>query len=252
MTETAKIASKLHTAMKMIDAVAKRGINDAQRYSYVKAADVANEVRKALDESKIAFTYSVLSERSWESETKSGTTQFFVSLTVRARFTDTETGEYLEADGIGWGADTQDKAPYKAMTGALKYILRMNFLIPDESDPEAGAEHESVAVVKPKPAPTAASVYAAAGEGHQCRIVDVKNKEANGAPYLSITFDPPYSGTKYASVWKDTLFAMMRNGASVALSFKTSGKYLNVTDAKELVAANAVAATEISDDDMPF
>ena len=32
--------------------------------------------------------------------------------------------------------DSGDKAIYKAMTGALKYALRMNFLIPDELDPE--------------------------------------------------------------------------------------------------------------------
>jgi arylamine N-acetyltransferase len=37
---------------------------------------------------------------------------------------------------IGWGSDTLDKAPFKAMTGAVKYALRMNFLIPDENDPE--------------------------------------------------------------------------------------------------------------------
>lgn len=141
---SAKIATKLVAAMKSIDAVEKRGRNTQQNYGYVKATDVANEVRKALIDAGIAFTYSVQSERYWESQTKSGTTQFFCSLMVACVFTDAESGESASFQCIGWGADSQEKAPYKAMTGALKYALRMNFLIPDESDPEESVTHESV------------------------------------------------------------------------------------------------------------
>ena len=35
------------------------------------------------------------------------------------------------------GCDNNDKAAYKAQTGALKYALKNAFLIPDEADPEA-------------------------------------------------------------------------------------------------------------------
>lgn len=143
------IATKLVDAMKAVDAVTKRGRNDQQKYAYVKATDVANEVRKALADAGIAFTYSVISERPWESQTKSGTTMFFCSLVIEVTFVDSETGELMKCNAIGWGADMQDKAPYKAMTGALKYALRMNFLIPDESDPEEGEAHESVPQTPP-------------------------------------------------------------------------------------------------------
>lgn len=141
---TAKIATKLVAATKLIDAVEKRGRNTQQNYGYVKATDVANEVRKALIEVGIAFTYSILNERYWESLTKAGTTQFFCSLLIECTLTDSESGEFISFRCIGWGADSQDKAPYKAMTGALKYALRMNFLIPDESDPEEAVAQESV------------------------------------------------------------------------------------------------------------
>src|ERR1700744_6072619 len=144
-----KIAAKLVEAMKAIDAIAKRGRNQQQSYDYVKAADVANEVRKSLNAAGIAFTYSVLSERTWEGTTKSNNTQYFCSLLIEVSFTDSESGEMIKAQAIGWGADTQDKAPYKAMTGALKYALRMNFLIPDELDPEESEAHETVASPKP-------------------------------------------------------------------------------------------------------
>ena len=36
----------------------------------------------------------------------------------------------------GEGADTGDKAPYKAMTGALKYALLQSFLLASGDDPE--------------------------------------------------------------------------------------------------------------------
>lgn len=154
MADTAKIATKLVAATKLIDAVEKRGRNTQQNYGYVKATDVANEVRKALIEVGIAFTYSVINERYWESQTKSGTTQFFCSLLVDCTLTDAESGEFISFRCIGWGADSQEKAPYKAMTGALKYALRMNFLIPDESDPEEAVAQESVRQANPTPPST--------------------------------------------------------------------------------------------------
>lgn len=147
---TSAIATKLVEAMKAIDHVEKRGRNQQQGYNYVKSADVANEVRAALAAHGIAFSYSVVSERFWDSVTKSGTTQFFCSLLVNVTFTDSASGESIVCQTIGWGADSQEKAPYKAMTGALKYALRMNFLIPDESDPENGQVHDSVPHAQPQ------------------------------------------------------------------------------------------------------
>lgn len=137
------IASKMSAAMKAIDAVTKSGKNTQQGYNYVKAADVANEVRKALSESGIAFHYQVTNERFWQYERgENKSPMFFCSLTVEGVFIDSESGESVTSTAIGWGADTQDKAPYKAMTGALKYLLRMTFLIPDESDPENDSAEE--------------------------------------------------------------------------------------------------------------
>lgn len=135
------LASKLIAAMEQVGVVEKRGNNQKQGYRFVKATDVANEVRQALIQSKVAFTYDIESEERWEKATNAGGVLFFCGLRVRGDFTDSETGEVLSGRAIGWGADSLDKAPYKAMTGALKYLLRMNFLIPDEEDPETDNEH---------------------------------------------------------------------------------------------------------------
>src|ERR1700744_3401895 len=130
------LQKKLLAVMKAVDAVEKRGKNEKQNYAYVKATDVAREVRKALIESEIAFGYDVESSERWTQSTVSGGSLNFVEMKISVTFTDTATGESVTRKGLGWGMDSGDKAPYKAMTGALKYSLRMNGLIPDELDPE--------------------------------------------------------------------------------------------------------------------
>lgn len=144
------IAAKMALAMKEIDAVTKGGRNDIQKYNYVRAADVANEVRRAMTKVGISFRYAVISERFWDAPTKSGGTQFYCSLMVEGTFMDSESGESITSVAMGWGADSQDKASYKAMTGALKYLLRMTFLIPDEMDPENDKNEPEPIVDRPK------------------------------------------------------------------------------------------------------
>src|SRR6202045_3796544 len=51
-------------------------------------------------------------------------------------FIDVDTGEEITAKVAGQGLDSGDKAPYKAMTGALKYALLQSFLIATGDDPE--------------------------------------------------------------------------------------------------------------------
>ena len=52
------------------------------------------------------------------------------------RFVGAKSGEELTVRVAGEGADAGDKAPYKAMTGALKYALLQSFLLATGDDPE--------------------------------------------------------------------------------------------------------------------
>ena len=153
------IATKLVAAMGEIDAVTKEGKNELQKYKYVRAADVANEVRKVLVKHKIAFTYSTGNHERWtvdriDRQTGNVIGQMnYSNLEVHFTFTDAESGEQITLNGIGCGQDTGEKAVYKAMTGALKYALRMNFIIPDESDPENEKEEVLAEVERQKKNP---------------------------------------------------------------------------------------------------
>ena len=51
-------------------------------------------------------------------------------------FVDVDTGEEITVKIAGEGLDSGDKAPYKAMTGALKYALLQSFLLATGDDPE--------------------------------------------------------------------------------------------------------------------
>jgi hypothetical protein len=51
-------------------------------------------------------------------------------------FVDLDSGEKVRGACIGSGSDSQDKGPYKAITGAIKYLMTTTFLIPTGDDPE--------------------------------------------------------------------------------------------------------------------
>jgi len=129
----AKLAEIVHE----IDSVEKRGRNDFQKYNYVKAADVAWAVRKALSDRNIYLVTDVVEIRNYEIPAKEGVMQ---AVDVKVQFSffdgDSTATAPIVLHSYGTGTDKGDKAVYKAMTGALKYGLRHAFLIPDESDPE--------------------------------------------------------------------------------------------------------------------
>ena len=132
------LMAKLADIVREIDHVEKSGRNDFQKYNYVKAADVAWLVRKALSERNIYLVSDVVEIRNYEIPAREGVMQA-VDVKMQFSFFDGDAPETppMVLHSYGTGTDKGDKAVYKAMTGALKYGLRHAFLIPDESDPEA-------------------------------------------------------------------------------------------------------------------
>jgi len=135
---TKSLVRKLAEIVQEMDSVEKRGENKFQNYKYVKAADVAWAVRKALSERNIYLVSDMVHIRNYEIPAKEGVMQA-VDVTMEFSFFDGDDPKTtpLVFHAYGTGTDKGDKAVYKAMTGALKYGLRHAFLIPDESDPEA-------------------------------------------------------------------------------------------------------------------
>ena len=114
----------------------KASRNTGQGYNYVSEADFLALMRPQLAEHGIVCTpsYEVISSSVFT--TAKGTPMRQVTLVGTFRFTHVPSQTFVETVTVGEGMDQQDKAPYKAMTGAQKYAIRQTFLIETGDDPE--------------------------------------------------------------------------------------------------------------------
>lgn len=133
---------KLNQLYVIIDAVEKSKTNKMQHYDYVPATAVVRAVRKALIELRlyaeintdfVGAPYTIAREKAPNAPFSA------VNVKVTIKLIDLDSAETSTGSAVGSGADTGDKAAFKAETGTLKYALKNACLAPDERDPEADA-----------------------------------------------------------------------------------------------------------------
>ena len=130
------LRQKLAEVRRRIGYVQKRGHNERFNYSYVTAADIAGSVGDLLAELGVVVIPR-LEEISYESAgVNRGDAIRMARVVMAYTFADVDSGEEIIAKVAGQGLDPGDKAPYKAMTGALKYALLQSFLLATGDDPE--------------------------------------------------------------------------------------------------------------------
>ncbi len=129
------LRQKLAEVRRRIGYVQKRGHNERFNYSYVTAADIAGSVGDILAELGVVVI-PTLEEISYESAVGRGEATRMARVVMAYTFADVDSGEEIIAKVAGQGLDPGDKAPYKAMTGALKYALLQSFLLATGDDPE--------------------------------------------------------------------------------------------------------------------
>lgn len=160
MTARRDLAKKKSLARTMVKRLAKNGINPEMGYRSVEAADVYEMMTPILHECQLGFEVEQVNERV--EMAKSGAPINKVDLQIT--YMDLETGYFEQKTITGAGLDWQDKGIYKAFTGATKYALILEFLIPTggddpmpgPSDPEtASTKPEAPKTSDPEPAPQA-------------------------------------------------------------------------------------------------
>src|SRR5208282_2201052 len=129
------LRQKLAEVRRRIGYIQKRGHNERFNYSYVTAADIAGSVGDILSELGVVVIPS-LENITYESATGRGEPTRMARVVMAYTFSDVDSGEEIVAKVAGQGLDSGDKAPYKAMTGALKYALLQSFLLATGDDPE--------------------------------------------------------------------------------------------------------------------
>src|SRR5271156_2363476 len=122
------LTMKLTEILAAVERVPKNGWNDNQKYKFATESDISDCIRAELA-SRGIFVWSTVRDLSRrDAPTRSGT-QTITTVWVDYTFEDAETGEEKKVSYPGEGADGGDKGIYKAMTGALKYMLLKNFLM---------------------------------------------------------------------------------------------------------------------------
>lgn len=129
------LRQKLAEVRRRIGYIQKRGHNERFNYSYVTAADIAGSVGDILAELGVVIIPR-LEDISYESAVGRGEATRMARVVMAYTFADVDSGEEIIAKVAGQGLDPGDKAPYKAMTGALKYALLQSFLLATGDDPE--------------------------------------------------------------------------------------------------------------------
>src|SRR5262249_16662781 len=129
------LRQKLAEVRRRIGYVQKRGHNELSNFSYVTAADIAGAVGDLLAELGVVVIPR-LENIAYESAAGRGEAIRMARVVMAYTFTDVDSSEELVAKVAGQGLDPGDKAPYKAMTGALKYALLQSFLLATGDDPE--------------------------------------------------------------------------------------------------------------------
>ena len=101
------------------------------------AADLAGPVGDILAELGVVVIPQL---QSISTEPPRSSSERIARIVMNYRFVDARSGEELTVRVAGEGADAGDKAPYKAMTGALKYALLQSFLLATGDDPDERAD----------------------------------------------------------------------------------------------------------------
>ena len=124
-----QLSKKMLAVMHSVGYVQKNGVNQFHRYRYVSEADVAKAFSQALQQHKIFMFSSVVERHCQPYKTRGGKDAFLVTIKLQVTFVDSDSGEQFSAVFYGDGSDSDDKAIYKAITGAQKYALMKTFLV---------------------------------------------------------------------------------------------------------------------------
>ena len=142
-----KVTSNIYKKIFEVQHECESVIKDEKKglqYKPLSYNSVNEVVRPALKKAKLTLIPYVKSHEQDGNQTR---------CVMAARVVDIETGEHVDVgDYFGYGNDTQDKGPGKAMSYAYKYLLLKLFLldISDEEDSEKGDNQKIITKNKNK------------------------------------------------------------------------------------------------------
>lgn len=160
MSNKAQLYGKILHVVSKMEAIEKSGYNNHQKYSYSTEEDLVNAIRALLIEKKLLIltsseTKEIVKLNKPDKNSSSGLKETLVTVVnTKHKLIDTETGEFEEVSSTGTGWDDTDKGSFKAITGAMKYFIGKNFMVPSKDDAENdGLPRENAAQQAPPASP---------------------------------------------------------------------------------------------------
>ncbi len=138
----AAFAQKKNKVMKAVKGVVKTGTAPTAMggYTYAEEREIVKQIRKVLIDNSLSPGVSAtgfIGDPIGRTVGKNNVTWYVYNIKFEITLTDCTTGYFETYHWIGQGDDPSDKAINKACTGALKYFLLKNFLLPTGDDAEA-------------------------------------------------------------------------------------------------------------------
>lgn len=196
-----QILGKLHKIMTEVDYIQKDKSNSFHGYRYASEQAIKEALHASLVKHSVIFVpVSVTITGRTDYTSDKGKRSSLTDVLVKYRFLDVESGESVEGECAGTGDDNADKGTYKAITGAIKYILTSTFLIPTGDDPEDDkneAPKKTTTVQPPAPVKPPLKEFSATKEQFE-QILDLASiKLAATLPEEIIPRINDALGTKY-------------------------------------------------------
>lgn len=139
------LAAKLCRIYGEVSALEKEGNNSFAKYKYFTEGQMLQYLRPLLRREGVFIFHSVDDIQSKEVKRGAGEKVELHSVVRSSHtFVCADTGETYTVKCVGEGIDSGDKATYKAITGATKYLLMKTFGITDSTDPEADEKTDSI------------------------------------------------------------------------------------------------------------
>ena len=130
------LAIKMLNIMDDVCYIQKRGHNTFHKYRYAKDTDISTAFSKAFRDHQVFMFSSIVDRQCHSYKTRGDKDSFLITVQLEVTFVDAESGESFKTTFYGDGSDSDDKAVYKAITGAQKYALMKTFLVATGDDPE--------------------------------------------------------------------------------------------------------------------
>jgi len=155
--------------------ISKSRQNQSQGYKFRGIDEVYGALAPLLPKHGLIVVPRILTRECVERTSKSGTAQFYVTVSAEFDFIAVADGSTVTARTYGEAQDSGDKATNKAMSAAYKYAAFQTFCIPTEGDNDADAH-------TPEPAEPSAP------KGYADWLLDFEATAAHGYDALAAAF----------------------------------------------------------------